>query len=119
MQLQEVSEWLQKYNSNNESVDLENEIEDRIRQKKFLTREDLITIVKWRFHKGSGKNRERAINSLEQMHGSEIEKITRDAFETEEESKKIRTLCKIKGVGISFASCMYINISQSQKILRF
>jgi DNA repair protein RadC len=106
MRLEEVSEWLQKYNSNNESVDLENEIEDRIRQKKFLTREDLITIVKWRFHKGSGKNRERAINSLEQMHGSEIEKITRDAFETEEESKKIRKLCKIKGVGISFASCI-------------
>ena len=106
MQLQEVSEWLQKYNSSNESVDLENEIENRIRQKSFLTREDLITIVKWRFPKGSEKNRERAINSLEQMDGSEIEKITRDAFELEEESKKIRKLCTIKGVGLSFASCI-------------
>ena len=86
MQLQEVSEWLQKYNSKNESFDLEKEIEDMIRQKKFLTKEDLIKIVKWRFPKGSGKNRERAINSLEQMDGSEIEKITRDAFETEEET---------------------------------
>ena len=55
MQLQEVSEWLQKYNSSNESVDLEKEIENRIRQKKFLTKEDLITIVKWKFHNGSGK----------------------------------------------------------------
>ena len=106
MRLEEVSEWLQKYNSTNESVDLENEIENRIRQKKFLTREDLITIVKWKFHKGSGKNRVRAIKSLEQMDGSEIEKITGDAFELEEESKKIRKLCTIKGVGISFASCI-------------
>ena len=55
MQLQEVSEWLQKYNSKNESLDLENEIENTIRQKSFLTREDLIEIVKWKFHKGSGK----------------------------------------------------------------
>ena len=106
MQLQEVSEWLQKYNSTNESFDLENEIENRIRQKKFLTKEDLITIVKWRFPKGSGKNRVRAINFLEQMDGSEIETITGDAFEIEEESKKIRKLCTIKGVGISFASCI-------------
>ncbi|MEA1997873.1 MAG: UPF0758 domain-containing protein [Euryarchaeota archaeon] len=106
MQLQEVSEWLQKYNSKNESVDLEKEIENRIRQKNFLTKEDLIAIVKWKFHNGSGKNRERAINSLEQMGGSEIEKITEDAFEMEEESKKIRKLCTIKGVGISFASCI-------------
>lgn len=106
MQLQEVSEWLQKYNSKNESFDLEKEIEDMIRQKNFLTKEDLIKIVKWRFPKGSGKNRERAINSLEQMDGSEIEKITGDAFEMEEESKKIRKLCKIKGVGISLASCI-------------
>jgi DNA repair protein RadC len=106
MQLQEVSEWLQKYNSKNESFDLENEIENIIRQKKFLTKEDLITIVNWKFPKGSGKNRVRAINSLEQMDGSEIEKITREAFEMEEESKKIRKLCRIKGVGISFASCI-------------
>jgi len=55
MRLQEVSEWLQKYNSTNESSDLEKEIENRIRQKKFLTREDLITIVNWKFHNGSGK----------------------------------------------------------------
>ena len=106
MRLEEVSEWLQKYNSTNESVDLENEIENRIRQKKFLTREDLIELVKWKFHNGSGKKRLLAINSLEQMDGSEIEKITGDAFELEEESKKIRKLCTIKGVGISFASCI-------------
>jgi len=106
MQLQEVSEWLQKYNSKNGSFDLEKEIEDMIRQKNFLTKEDLIKIVKWRFPKGSGKNRVRAINSLEQMDGSEIEKITGEAFEMEEESKKIRKLCKIKGVGISLASCI-------------
>jgi len=108
MQLQEVSEWLQKYNSNNESFDLEKEIENTIliRQKNFLTKEDLITIVKWRFHNGSGKKRLLAIKYLEQMEGSEIEKITRDAFELEEESKKIRKLCTIKGVGISFASCI-------------
>jgi DNA repair protein RadC len=104
MQLQELSEWLQKYNSKKESFDLENEIENRIRQKSFLTREDLITIVNWKFHNGLG--RERAIKYLEQMHGSEIERITGDAFELEEESKKIRKLCTIKGVGISFASCI-------------
>jgi len=40
------------------------------------------------------------------MDGSEIEKITWEAFEIEEESKKIRKLCKIKGVGISLASCI-------------
>ena len=48
----------------------------------------------------------RTIKSLEQMDGSEIETITRDAFELEEESKKIRKLCTIKGVGISLASCI-------------
>jgi len=106
MQLQEVSEWLEKYNSKNESFDLEKEIEAIISQKNFLTKEDLIKIVKWKFHKGLEKNRERAINFLEQMDGSEIEKITREAFEIEEESKKIRKLCEIKGVGISLASCI-------------
>ena len=106
MQLQEVSEWLQKYNSKNESFDLEKEIETTISRKIFLTKEDLIKIVKWRFPKGLEKNRERVINSLEQMDGSEIEKITWEAFEIEEESKKIRKLCKIKGVGISLATCI-------------
>ena len=88
MQLQEVSEWLEKYNSKNESFDLEKEIVDIISQKNFLTKEDLIKIVKWKFHKGLEKNREKIINFLEQMDGSEIEKITREAFEIEEESKK-------------------------------
>ena len=106
MQLQEVSEWLEKYNSKNESFDLEKEIENTISRKIFLTKEDLIKIVKWRFPKGLEKNRERVINFLEQMDGSEIEKITREAFEIEEESKKIKKLCKIKGVGISLASCI-------------
>ncbi len=106
MQIQEVSEWLDKYNSKNESFDLEKEIENIISQKNFLTKEDLITIVKWKFYKGLEKNREKAINFLEQMDGSEIEKITREAFETEEESKKIKKLCKIKSVGISLASCI-------------
>ncbi len=106
MQIQEVSEWLDKYNSKNESFDLEKEIETIISQKNFLTKEDLIKVVKWKFYKGLEKNRERAINFLEQMNGSEIEKITREAFEIEEESKKIRKLCKIKGVGISLASCI-------------
>ena len=102
----EISEWLEKYNSKNESFDLEKEIENTISRKNFLTKEDLIKIVKWRFPKGLEKNRERAINFLEQMDGSEIEKITREAFEIEEESKKIRKLCEIKGVGISLASCV-------------
>ncbi len=106
MQIQEVSEWLDKYNSKNESFDLEKEIVTIISQKNFLTKEDLITIVKWKFYKGLEKNRERAINFLEQMNSSEIEKITREAFEIEEESKKIRKLYKIKGVGISLASCI-------------
>ena len=106
MQLQEVSEWLQKYNIKNESFDLEKEIENTISRKIFLTKEDLIKIVKWRFPKGLEKNRERVINFLEQMDGSEIEKITQEAFEIEEESKKIRKLCKIKGVGISLATCI-------------
>ncbi len=56
MQLQEVSEWLEKYNSKNESFDLEKEIENTISQKNILTKEDLIKIVKWKFHKGSEKN---------------------------------------------------------------
>lgn len=86
MQIQEVSEWLDKYNSKNESFDLEKEIETIISQKNFLTKEDLIKVVKWKFYKGLEKNREKAINFLEQMNGSEIEKITREAFETEEES---------------------------------
>ncbi len=107
MQIQEVSEWLDKYNSKNESFDLEKEIETIISQKNYLTKEDLITIVKWKYHKGLEKNRERAINFLEQMNGSEIEKITQEAFEIEEESKKIRKLCKIKSVGISLASCIF------------
>jgi DNA repair protein RadC len=106
MQLQEVSEWLEKYKSKNESFDLEKEIENRISQKKFLTKEDMIRIVKWRFPKGLAKNRERVINFIEQMDGLEIEKITGEAFEMEEESKKIRKLCNIKGVGISLASCI-------------
>jgi DNA repair protein RadC len=106
MQLQEASEWLRKYNRQNESFDLEKEIEDTISQKHFLTKNDLITIVKWKFHKGLEKNRDRVINFIEQMEGSEIEEITREAFEMEEESKKIRKLCKIKGVGISLASCI-------------
>ena len=45
MQLQEVSEWLQKYNSKNESFDLEKEIENIISQKNFLTKEDLIKML--------------------------------------------------------------------------
>ncbi|NQE06125.1 hypothetical protein C5S32_09675, partial [ANME-1 cluster archaeon GoMg1] len=64
MQLQEVSEWLQKYNGKNESFDLEKEIENIISRKIFLTKEDLIKIVRWRFPKGLEKNRERVINSL-------------------------------------------------------
>ena len=106
MQPHEVSEWLDKYNSKNESFDLEKEIENIISQKNFLTKGDLIKIINWKFHQGLKKRRKRAINLLEQMDGSEIEKITREAFEIEEESKKIRKLCKIKGVGISLASCI-------------
>ncbi|MFH1971027.1 MAG: hypothetical protein ABIJ05_01430, partial [Patescibacteria group bacterium] len=99
----EILEWLDKYNKEDKHLDLENQLEERIRTQGFLTKEDLTQLIEWKYR---DERRRLFLKWNEDNEDLEIKDITKNAINSKDEKEKIKLLCKIRGVGIPLASCI-------------
>ncbi len=106
MKIKEMLGWLKRYNDDDEFLDLEEKLGVKIREQGYITKDDLIKIIRWKFRKNLIGRRKLVLDWIKDTKNSEIIEITKKAINLKDEKKKIKFLCKIKGVGVSLASCI-------------
>ena len=100
-----VLNWVKRYEEqdNDFSLKCEKEIGLRIRNNKFLTKDDLKEIVKWKFQSLPGRKK-LFLSYADKLDENELKKASSIAFKEKDELKKLEFLLKFKGIGISTAS---------------
>jgi len=82
----------------------EKELRERLRKNNYLTKEDLIQIIKWKFQGRLAGRQKRFLKMIEETDDQFIKKISKFAFETKDDEMRIKLFCVIKGVGTSLTS---------------
>ncbi|MEK6835505.1 MAG: hypothetical protein AABX55_00580 [Nanoarchaeota archaeon] len=97
--------WIKRYEEmdNDFSSKCEKEVGLRIRSNKFLTKNDLKKIVKWKFQSLPGRKK-LFLSYANKLDENELKKVSSMAFKEKDELKKLEYLLKFKGIGISTAS---------------
>jgi thermostable 8-oxoguanine DNA glycosylase len=109
MRKQELLNWFNRYNGEEGEYDLsiESGIGNKLRTTKELTKEDLVEIIKWKFRGKLLGRRKIMLNHISSVSDSDIKKLSNLALNEKDDKRKIEIIRKIKGVGISLASCIF------------
>jgi hypothetical protein len=106
----QIHYWLNKYRNeedleDSDTKETEEELKKRFKKNKYITKDDLIKIIKWKFQDDRLKGRQkRTLNLIKPIYPHFIENISRLAFKTENEEIRFILLNGIKGVGPSVTS---------------
>jgi len=106
MDKDEILKWLARYDKEEDlyNTGLEGELRTKFQRNKFITKDDLKRIVKWKFQ-GRLKGRQiRILNLLSPVEDKFVEDVSKLAFETEDDILKLKLLCSIRGVGPALSS---------------
>jgi len=103
---QEIIKWCEKYNKEEDQYNtgLEDELHDKLRNTKELTKEDLIKIVEWKFQGRLLGRRKRILNLIESIGDKDVKRISWEALDNQDEKQRIKKLMEIRGVGPALAS---------------
>lgn len=106
MNKNEILIWEAKYNKEEDlyNTGLEEELRAKFQKNKFVTKDDLKKIVNWKFQDHLKGRREKILNFLAQQEDEIIQNSSRDAFNADDDTLRLRSLTKIKGVGVSLSS---------------
>jgi hypothetical protein len=98
--------WKEKYDSAEDvqNKEVEKEIGDSLRNKKFMDKGDFIRILKWKFQGKLRGRQKRMLNVLGDFPSDKIESLTREAFSSNEDYDKLELLSEIPAIQNSLAS---------------
>jgi len=102
---EDVLYWVDRYNKEEDVLDKtgESELRKKFQKNQYMTKIDLVRIVKWKFHHRL-KGRQKAIlNRLKDKNSSIIE-VSKKAFKEKDDGKRVKLLSSIKGVGNALSS---------------
>lgn len=100
----EILEWNNRYNKEEDDNKPEKEIGENIRKNGFLTKEDLVKIIKWKFQGRLIGRQKRILNFIQDISEEEILKISKEALSTDNEELKLEKLMSLKGIGVALSS---------------
>jgi hypothetical protein len=106
MNKDELLFWKNKYDKEEDLYNKgdEEELRTKFQKNNFITKEDLIRIVKWKFQ-GRLKGRQiRTLKLLEGVEESFIEEISKRAFQSKDDETRLKLFSSIKGVGNALSS---------------
>jgi len=108
MNRQELLGWYEKYNKDEIQYNtaLESELGNKLRKTKELNKEELIKIIEWKFQGRLLGRRKRILNLVKNVEDYKIRRVSKLAFEEQDEKKRIEYLKQINGVGIALVSCI-------------
>lgn len=98
--------WLNRYNKEEDlyNTGLEEKLHGKFQKNRFMNKDDLIEIVRWKFQ-GRLKGRQKIfLNLLEPVKKDFIENVSKLAFQTEDDKTRLTLLTSIKGVGNALSS---------------
>jgi len=106
MDKKSIISWRKKYDKEEDlyTKGEEEELRAKFQKNKFMTKDDLKRIVKWKFQGKLEGRQKRILKLLENVDGKFIKGISRLAFETKNDKERIKLFCVIEGIGPAVAS---------------
>lgn len=106
MNKDELLFWKNKYDKEEDLYNKgdEEELRKKFQENNFITKQDLIRIVKWKFQGRLLGRQKIIIKLLESVEESSIEEISRSAFKSKDDKIQLNLLSSIKGVGNALSS---------------
>ena len=107
---EQIACWSKKYDDEEDldNSNLEQELGDKLRRTKELTKDELKQIIEWKFQGRLLGRRKRSLNIISPIPDDFVRKVTREAFNEQDERLRIRKLMGryggIAGVGPAIAS---------------
>lgn len=98
--------WIEKYDNQEDFYNKgdEDELREKFQKNKFMTKEDLAKIHKWKFQGTLVGRQKRMLNLIENFPSETIESISGEAFNSDNEKEKLNLLFQIPSVGNSLSS---------------
>ena len=98
--------WKKKYNNeeDTENKRIEENLRKKINKNKFLSKEDLILIIKWKFQGNLSGRQKIILNIIKNEEAFLIEGLSTLAFKSEKDEIRLKLLSCIKGVGNALSS---------------
>lgn len=104
MTTEEIRYWAQKYDADHPWwIETEKELGEKIRAEKQLDMDTLKKVVHGKFKNQPGRETI-TLNRLSIHTEDDVTKITREGLSKETDEERIKTICRLYGVGISLAS---------------
>jgi len=103
---EELLEWKRKYDSEEDEYNKgdEERIGEKLRKNNFMTKEDFIGILKWKFQGRLLGRQKRMLNVLGDFPTERIEKMSKEAFSSNNDYERLELLSEIPAVQNSLAS---------------
>lgn len=108
MRKDEILEWKMRYEEEQKPSDkrTEWELRKKFQNQKFLTKEDLVRVVKWRFQGRLARRQEKLLELIEPVEDSHIESRSRATFRARDDETRLKFLFQIEGVRNILASAV-------------
>ena len=105
MEREEIINWSNRYDKEEDLYNkIEDEIGETIRKQRFLTKENLIEIIKWKFQGRLLGRQKRILNLIQDISEEEIEAVTKEIFSIEDDVLRLEKLMTLRGIGIALSS---------------
>lgn len=101
MNKDEILFWNDKYDKEEDLYNKgdEEELRQKFQQNKYLTKDDLIRIIRWKFQGRLVGRQKRILKFLENVEDSFIEDVSKLAFKYNDDEPRLKLFSTIKGVG--------------------
>ncbi len=108
MRKDEILDWKMRYEREQKPGDKKTELELRkkFQSQKFVTKEDLVRVVKWRFRGRLARRRGELLKLIESAGEPHIESRSRAAFRANDDETRLKFLSQIEGVRNILASAV-------------
>ncbi len=106
MQKEEILFWKNRYEEEQKESDrkTEQELRRKFQSQKFMTKDDLIRVVKWRFQGRLSRRQGELLELIESTEESHIIDRSREAFRANDDETRLKFLFQIQGVRNIIAS---------------
>lgn len=106
MNVESIIYWRDKYDREEDLYNKgeEEELRTNFQRNKYITKEDLIRVVKWKFQGRLEGRQKRILKFLNSVDDEFIIDLSRLAFKAKDDKKRVKLFCTIDGVGTAVAS---------------
>jgi len=101
-----IISWRDRYNKEEDLYNKgdEEELRSKFQENQYITKDDLIRIIEWKFQGRLTGRQKRILKILKPVDNEYIIDISKLVFKVSDDEKRVKLLCIINGVGPAIAS---------------